>query len=179
MYYTLIIKPDESIRRRVTAIKKKLENLYGYTGALSPKGVHITMAYLKNPSTIDYEGVKNLCNETAPFYMNIGSIGYFARTKKDIESYIIYLKVMPSPEMSEFHSRLIEIIRNNSNDAGEFVPHLTLIRKNVNREKLEDIMYMLSATNFNCRTRISYLTIGKHKSMNSGWNFRRLYFNKI
>jgi 2'-5' RNA ligase len=179
MQYTLILKPSEKTRRKITRIKKRLETKYGYTGSLSSKGVHITMAYLKNPWVIDISSIERLCIGTLPFTFTIGGPDYFEKIKNGIKSYIVYYRVIPSREMEEFHEKLVKSLGNNSMDAGKFVPHITLIRKNVDDKKLDEILSWTKNIKIDCQFMSNYLIVGKRLSQNGRWNFDHIYFRKI
>ncbi len=179
MQYTLILKPPEKIRKRITRIKKNLEARYGYTGSLSCKGVHITMVYLKNPQFLDISSIKRICDNVSPFYFTIDGTDYFEREKNGKKSYIIYLKVTPSLEMMQFHSILMNVLRSNSLDTDKFIPHLTLIRKNVDEQRLNEINKIISNLYIPGRFEAKYLILGKRKKQNTHWYFEHLNFSKI
>jgi 2'-5' RNA ligase len=179
MQYTLILKPPEKIRRRITEIKKHLENIYGYTGSLSCKGVHITMAYLPNPESLDIISVKRMCENVSPFHFTMSGTGYFEKEKNGKKSYIVYLNVIPSPEMVTFHSMLVEALNLNAMDTGRFVPHITLIRKNVDEQRLYEILKFARNLNMAGCFQANYLILGKRKKQNNHWHFEHLNFSKI
>ncbi|WMT51988.1 MAG: 2'-5' RNA ligase family protein [Ferroplasma sp.] len=179
MQYTLILKPPINIRNRITRIKKNLEALYGYTGSLSCKGVHITMAYLRNPESLDINAVEMICKSTSPFYFDIGGAGYFQKEKNGKKSYIVYLSVIPSPEMVAFHSMLVRSLDLNAMDRGIFVPHITLIRKNVDGTRLNGIMEYVKNLNVGGHFYSEYLIMGKRKKQNTHWHFEHFDFSKI
>ena len=179
MQYTLILKPPEKIRNRITRIKRNLESIYGYTGSLSCKGVHITMAYLKNPEVLDITSLKRICGTIYPFYFTIDDTGYFEREKDGKKSYIVFLRVIPSPEMVKFHSMLMHSLELNSMDTDRFVPHITLIRKNVDGYRLNEIMKFTHNLNVSGRFQAKYLILGKRRKQNTHWHFEHLNFSKI
>ncbi|WP_337860002.1 2'-5' RNA ligase family protein [Ferroplasma sp.] len=179
MQYTLILKPDLKTRRKITYKKKKLQNLYGYTGSLSNKGVHITMVYFKNSQFLDIAPVKRLCKDTMPFSFKISGIDYFERIKKDKKSYIVFYKVILSIQMEKFHKSLINAMDGNSTDSGKFVPHITLIRKNVNDDNIDNILNMARNSKIDNEFLCRYLILGKRSSENSRWHFEHLDFRKI
>jgi 2'-5' RNA ligase len=179
MQYTLILKPPVNIRSRITRIKKNLESVYGYTGSLSCKGVHITMAYLKNPEFMDVYALERICETTAPFYYNIDGASYFQKEKNGKKSYIVYLSVIPSPEMVTFHSMLIKSLAPNTMDTERFVPHITLIRKNVDDHRLNKIMEYAGNLNVAGHFQAKYLILGKRKKQNTHWHFEHFDFSKI
>jgi 2'-5' RNA ligase len=179
MQYTIIIKPDLRIRNKITYVKKKLEHVYGYTGSLSHKGVHITMVYFRNSQFLDLEPVKRICEATYPFSYKINGIDYFEKIKRDKKTYIVFYKVIPSFEMKKFHERLIEAMGDNSTDTGTFVPHITLIRKNVYEDNLADILNMVKKYYMDTRLSCEYLILGKRSSQISRWHFEHLDFHKI
>ncbi len=179
MQYTLILKPPEKIRNRITRIKRNLEARYGYTGSLSCKGVHITMMYLKNPESLDINSVKRICGAIYPFYFAIDGTGYFEREKGGKKSYIVFLRVIPSLEMVKFHSMLMHSLELNSMDTEMFLPHITLIRKNVDEYNLNEIMRFISNLNVSGSFQAKYLIVGKRKKQNTHWHFEHLNFSKI
>ncbi|WP_175266743.1 2'-5' RNA ligase family protein [Acidiplasma cupricumulans] len=81
MYYTLIVKPGLKTRRRVTLLKKRISNEYGYIGTLSNKGVHITLAYLKDYRHLDMDKVYNVCKNIKAFNIGFDGLDYFQREK--------------------------------------------------------------------------------------------------
>ncbi|NOL59959.1 2'-5' RNA ligase family protein [Ferroplasma acidiphilum] len=179
MQYTLILKPSLSARRKITAKKKRLEKLYGYTGSLSNKGVHITMAYLRNSRFLDVNPIITLCGKTAPFTYEMGEVGYFEKVRKGKISYIVFLNVIPSPEMYEFHEGLIKALGDNTTEVGKFIPHITLIRKNVNENNLNEIVKFCENLKIDCKFLSTYLILGKRSSEYSRWHFEHIDFHKI
>ncbi len=179
MQYTLILKPCLKTRRKITATKKRLEKLYGYTGSLSNKGVHITMAYLKNSQFLYADSIKTLCESTSPFTFEIGNVDYFEKIKKGKTSYIVFLNVIPSREMCEFHARLLEALGNNTTETGKFIPHITLMRKNVTGHNLPEILEFSENLKINCKFLAGHLILGKRRSENSRWHFEHIEFHKI
>jgi 2'-5' RNA ligase len=179
MQYTLILKPSLGARRKITTMKKRLEKIYGYTGSLSNKGVHITMSYLRNSQFLDIEPIKILCESTSPFSFEIGDTGYFEKIKKEKISYIVFLNVLPSKRMEEFHSKLLKALGDNTTEAGKFIPHITLIRKNVNDENIKNILAAVSNLKIECTFEANYLILGKRSSETSRWHFEHINFHKI
>jgi len=179
MQYTLILKPSLRTRREITTMKKRLEKIYGYTGSLSNKGVHITMAYLRNSQFLDIEPIKILCGTTTPFTFEIGNIGYFEKIKKEKISYIIFLNVIPSRAMEEFHAKLLKALGDNTTESGKFIPHITLIRKNVNSENIKQILAIVDNFKIDCKFDANYLILGKRSSETSRWHFEHIDFHKI
>ncbi len=179
MYYTVIIKPDKNIRDKITYMKKKLENKYGYTGTLSNKGVHITLLYLKNYNKLCIDKIIKVCNETKELTVKIGNIDYFEKTKNDKKYYIVYINVIPSKELIIFHKKLNIALGKNAFINDEFVPHFSLVRKNVDGNRLNNIMNDLKNFNIDKEVKINHILIGRRSDMNKRWNFKRVYFNKI
>ena len=178
MQYTIILKPCTKTRRKITAVKKHLEALYGYTGSLSNKGVHITMAYLRNSQFLDVPSVKTVCESTKPFTFELGSTGYFEKIRNNKKSYVVFYRVITSPEMDEFHKRLVKALGDNSSDTGKFIPHITLIRKNVHEGNIKEILNLTENSKISCEFLCKYLILGKRSSQNSRWHFEHLDFRK-
>ncbi len=179
MYYTVIIKPDINIRNKITYIKNKLEKKYGYTGTLSNKGVHITLLYLKNYNKLCVDKIIKVCNETKELTMKIDSINYFERIKNDKKYYIVYINVIPSEELKIFHDKLSLELKENVFINDKFIPHFSLVRKNVDDNRLNDIINDLKDFNIDKDVIINHILIGKRSDMDKRWNFKRIYFNKI
>ncbi len=179
MYYTVIIKPDKNIRNKITYIKKKLEKKYGYTGTLSNKGVHITLLYLKNYNRLCIDKIIKVCNETDKISMKIGNINYFEKIKNDKKYYIIYINIIPSNEFIMFHNKLSLELSDNVFLNDKFIPHFSIVRKNVDENKLYNIMNDLKDFSINKEVEINHILIGKRSDMYKRWNFKRIYFNKV
>ncbi len=177
MYYTLILKPDISLRRKITYIKKKISKKYGYTGSLSNKGVHATLVYLKNYNKLCIDKIYKICNETESFNIKLSGMDYFERIKNDKKYYIIYLKIVSSKDFIKFHNNLTNELKDNIYDSPEFIPHFTIARKNIYEKEFHEIIDEYRNFDLNLNLKIDYIYLGKRSDMFKRWNFKKIYFN--
>ncbi|WP_287954939.1 2'-5' RNA ligase family protein [Acidiplasma sp.] len=177
MYYTLIVKPGLKTRRRVTSLKKRISNEYGYIGTLSNKGVHITLAYLKDYRHLDMDKVYNVCKNIKAFNIGFDGLDYFQREKNGRIFYIVYLKVIYSYEFRRLHDLINNALKDNVINSSEFVPHLSIARKNIHDDELNKILQKYKNFKLDYEEKIDHILIGRRSSMEKRWNFKRVYFN--
>ncbi|WP_175266744.1 2'-5' RNA ligase family protein [Acidiplasma cupricumulans] len=99
------------------------------------------------------------------------------RGKKTAEFYIVYLKVIYPYEFRRLHDLINNALKDNVINSSEFVPHLSIARKNIHDDELNKILEKYKNFKLDYEEKIDHILIGRRSSMEKRWNFKRVYFN--
>lgn len=139
MKYGIALFPSKEIQDSINSYRKRYDTNYSL---IAP---HVTLkaAFSATDEEIKQivEQLHTIAKETEPIKLNIQKVSSFSPVNK-----VIYLKVEPTEQILELHSKLHnEIVESKSEYA--FVPHIT-VGQNLSEDEHSDVLGSLKMRNF-------------------------------
>jgi 2'-5' RNA ligase len=121
--------------------------------------------------------LKGLAARTRPFRVKTAGLGIFT-----VASPILYIPIVRSPALSDFHREIWENVRQVTPGAvahyyhpEEWAPHVTLAQGDIDQDKLAEVVRYLSRRNFHWEFSVNNVSIiydtGREQGVRCRFNF--------
>lgn len=181
----LVLLPDKKLSKEVAELSEIISGKYKIRLEAEHEKVPLHISLLFQGGKVEardaLDTVKQLredCLQISPFKVRIDGFGYFMKTPR-FRNYAVYLRVTKSRSLSKLR-RLVNSRAKSyaKREFDRFVPHITLTRGSLSREKFFSIKREYRDIVFKRSFVASGVFVGMQKGENLDWRFVELRFLK-
>lgn len=152
---------DKKTSERVSELTELLEKKFGLNGVKITPYPHLTLLTAEVPDTEELKQyLESTCYTAHNFTIRTTGLGIFPG-----ENPVVYIPVLRTPPLNQFHSRLHSDISEMSTEMGVYyntnlwLPHISLALGDTTPQMLGPVLAFLCQFNFNWEITLDNLTI--------------------
>ena len=183
--FSIVLKPDAASSREIKKIMKEISKKYGtYTALRDKKGPHASFIYMDEK--IEDRDIRKIItninkkfSNIPPFEVSITGVTSFRKRYQGSINWVVYLRIVKSKNLTKLY-RIInnEIKQYKHGRFKSFTPHITLARKDIDKETFFKILNEYQKRKISYRFTLRYLYAMKRRTKKEKHKITKLRLGK-
>ncbi|MDE1828282.1 MAG: 2'-5' RNA ligase family protein [Candidatus Micrarchaeota archaeon] len=177
--YSVVIKPDAALSKRMMGLMRGLKARYGISRAMEdPKGPHISILYVGEVEfeRDSLEKMREVCRRHNPIKLTIDGIGYFMKRTGRTRNYVVYLRPTRPKQLVELYKELKRSFRVRASTGHPFFPHFSIARGDIDKRIFYSILKDCRNLDFKAQFTVNclHLCTWEGRGRPKRWDFAKI-----
>ncbi len=169
--FSIVLKPDAVSSKKLKKIMNDISRKYRtYVAVRDIKGPHASFIYMdqkieENEISRIIGNIQEKFNKIPPFKVSIYGVSSFRKQYQNKTNWVVYARVVKSKNLTKLYGIINHEIKPYKHGKFKaFTPHITLARKDIDRETFFKILKECEGRKINYRFTLKYLYAMKRRT---------------